>query len=230
MRPDRRSLAAAAESLGTPLTDRQLDQLDAYVGMLQKWGRVFNLTALKDGGEIYTHHLLDCLAVVRPLRTFLTQPPRSPGPIRLLDVGSGAGLPAVVLAITDPTLEVHAVDAVAKKASFIRQVGVELSLPNLRAHHARVEDLPPRPFDVITARAFSSLARLVELTRVRIAPGGAWFAMKGHLPSNEIDALPADIEAFHVEHLDVPGLDADRCLVWLRIRTAGSAAGRQTGG
>jgi 16S rRNA (guanine527-N7)-methyltransferase len=133
-----------------------------------------------------------------------------------LDVGSGAGLPGVVLAICEPGWQVTCVDAVAKKASFIRQVAVELGLPNLHASHQRVEAMAGEAFDLITSRAFATLADFVNLTRGRLAPGGRWAAMKAHLAPDEREGVPADVELFHVEPLLVPGLDAARCLAWLR--------------
>ena len=136
----------------------------------------------------------------------------------LLDVGSGAGLPGVTLAIAFPELQVSCVDAVAKKATFIRQVAAELGLSRLKALHGRVEQLHISKADVITSRAFASLADMVSLTRPHLAEGGVWMAMKGHIPQEEIQALPADVEVFHVEPLQVPGLPAQRCLVWLRPR------------
>jgi 16S rRNA (guanine527-N7)-methyltransferase len=137
--------------------------------------------------------------------------------VRLLDVGSGGGLPGVLIAVLCPQLQVSCVDTVGKKTAFVRQVAVELGLHNLRAEHARVERLP-EIYDVITSRAFATLADFVELTRERLAPGGLWMAMKGKRPEEEIAALPEDVEAFHVEPLLVPGLEAERCLVWMRRR------------
>jgi 16S rRNA (guanine527-N7)-methyltransferase len=135
---------------------------------------------------------------------------------RLLDVGSGAGLPGIVLAVVRPNLEVTCVDAVAKKAGFIRQAAAELKLRNVQAAHARVERFDAAPFDVIISRAFASLSDLVQLTRSRLSITGAWLAMKARLPNDEISALPADVRVFHVEPLRVPGLQAQRCLVWMR--------------
>ena len=123
----------------------------------------------------------------------------------------------VLLAIARPDVQVCCVDTVGKKAAFIRQVAAELRLPNLRAEHARVEDLASR-HDIITSRAFASLADFISLTRERLAPGGVWMAMKGKSPDDERAGLPDDIEVFHVEQMQVPGLDAERCLVWMRKR------------
>jgi 16S rRNA (guanine527-N7)-methyltransferase len=136
----------------------------------------------------------------------------------LLDVGSGAGLPGVVIAIVCPEMEVHCVDAVAKKAAFIQQAAATLGLPNLRGLHQRVEQLQGR-YELITSRAFASLADFVTLSAGALAEQGVWLAMKGKNPVEEIAELPAKVEMFHVEPLQVPGLHAQRCLVWLRHRT-----------
>ncbi|HEY8047957.1 MAG TPA: 16S rRNA (guanine(527)-N(7))-methyltransferase RsmG, partial [Ramlibacter sp.] len=142
-----------------------------------------------------------------------------PLPRRLLDVGSGAGLPGVVIALAFPGVDVDCVDAAAKKAAFVRQVAGALGLPNLKGLHSRVEDVPGH-YGVITARAFSSLPDLVSRSGHALESGGAWMAMKGKIPTDEVAALPAEIEMFHVEQLQVPGLDAERCLVWMRRRGA----------
>ena len=137
----------------------------------------------------------------------------------MLDVGSGGGLPGVVLAIMLPALDVTCVDSVGKKAAFIRQAAGTLALPNLHAVHSRVEALKLPPFDIIVARAFASLADFVSLTRGHLGAGGVWLAMKGKPPGAEIAALARDVEVFHVEPLHVPGLGAERCLVWMRPKT-----------
>lgn len=185
---------------------------ERYLSLLAKWNAAYNLTAVRDLAQMRALHLADCLAVVEPLRRQLG----NGKPARVLDVGSGAGLPGVVLAIAEPAWHVTCVDAVGKKAAFIRQVAGELALPNLHAAHARVETLQTTPFDVITSRAFASLAEFTRLTRALLAPTGVWMAMKGKRHADEVAALPSGVRAFHVEPLDVPGLDAERCLVWLR--------------
>lgn len=207
-------LRSGAEALGIELSDPQFRQLLDYAGLLQKWGRVYNLTARLDPDEIVSHHLLDSLAVVAPLRRMCR-----PLPGRLLDVGSGAGLPGVVLAISEPQMRVDCVDAVAKKAAFIQQAAGALALSNLHGTHSRVEALPG-PYSLITSRAFASLADFVRLTSNALAADGSWMAMKGRFPADEIAALPLDVEMFHVERLEVPGLGAERCIVWMRRRVA----------
>ncbi len=200
--------------LGLILDDQQLGKLLGYLDLLQKWTKVYNLTSVRDPAEMLTHHLLDSLAAVGPLRR------HSGGrPLRLLDVGSGAGLPGVVIAICCPEIRVDCIDTVAKKAAFIQQAAAALQLPNLRGLHARVESLAD-PYDVISSRAFASLADFVNWSSGALAREGVWLAMKGKHPAPEIEALPPAVSVFHVEQLAVPGLDAERCLIWLR-RAAG---------
>lgn len=182
-----------------------------YLDLLQRWNTTYNLTAVRERSAMLTQHLADCLAVVSPLAAHLARG-------RVLDVGSGGGLPGVVIAVMLPALDVTCVDAVGKKAAFLRQVAGSLALDNLHALHTRVEALRGSPFDVVISRAFSTLAKLVELTRESLANDGVWLAMKGRAPAEEIATLPPDIEVFHVEQLVVPGLDAERSLVWMRRR------------
>lgn len=212
----RQQLAEGASALGCGMTAAQQDRLLAYLALLHRWTKVYNLTAVRAPDDMLTHHLLDSLAVVNPMRRFLDTH-EAP---RVLDVGSGGGLPGVVLATMCPTVDVTCVDTVGKKAAFIRQCAGELQLPNLHAVHARVESMPTQPgFDVVTARAFSSLAQLEALTHTLLRPGGVWAALKGQRPAEEIAALPSQAEVFHVEQLQVPGLAAERCLVWIRPAT-----------
>jgi 16S rRNA G527 N7-methylase RsmG len=324
--PDTRAqLPAALSELGLVLSPQACGQLLGHLDLIAKWNRVYNLTAVRDPAEMWTHHLLDSLAAVRPLAAYWaarraagllqdasaqpqpwarveaqaqaqaqlppytqhTQGPPHEG-LHILDVGSGAGLPGVTLAIALPQalaaasgrsdaapygaqgavpgevpagdvlgdapgdapvdapggapgpipgpvpqaasrlgpaapppgagIRVTCVDTVAKKAGFIRQVGVELGLGWLEAVHGRIESLKPLQADVITCRAFASLSDIVSLTRVHLAPGGVWMALKGVVPTDEIKALPPDIDVFHVEPLHVPHLNAQRCLVWMRPR------------
>jgi 16S rRNA (guanine527-N7)-methyltransferase len=216
-------LAAALDSgladLGLDLSAGQRGQALAYLDLIARWNQVYNLTAIRDPQAMLTQHLLDCLAVVAPLRRQAATMGLDGEAVRLLDVGSGAGLPGVVLAITNPAWTVVCVDTVAKKASFIRQVAAELGLARLSAEHQRVERMSAQ-FPLISSRAFASLADFVNLSRDRLAPGGCWMAMKARLTPEEREAVPADVELFHVEPLVVPGLDAERCLVWLRRRSA----------
>jgi 16S rRNA (guanine527-N7)-methyltransferase len=164
-------------------------------------------------------HVLDSLAAVSPLMQYLKSLPGS-DVRRVLDVGSGAGLPGVILAICLPQLEVSCVDTVGKKAAFIQQAALGLALPNLKAIHARVETLNDGGWDVVCSRAFASLLDFTTWSRSALKPDGVWMAMKGKHPVEELAALGADVQMFHVEQLKVPGLDADRCLLWLRPQAA----------
>ena len=207
-------LRAGAAELGLDVSPTQLEQLIAYLDLIQKWNKVYNLTAVRDAQEMLTHHLLDSLTAIAPLVRHTQGQPA-----KVLDVGSGGGLPGIVLAICRPELDVSCVDTVGKKAAFIQQVAATLKLPNLRGIHARVETLTG-PFDVICCRAFASLPDFVNWSRGALAEQGVWMAMKGKHPQSEIDGLPADVNVFHVEPLNLPGLDMERCMVWLKPLTA----------
>ena len=209
-------LRAGLSGLGLSLTERQVGQLLDFLDLIQKWNRVYNLTALRDPEDMLTHHLLDSLAVIGPLREQLAgrQPADGRG-FRLLDVGAGAGLPGVVIAICCPDIAATCVDAVAKKATFVQQVAITLGLGNLKGLHARVERLEER-FDVISSRAFATLGDFTAWSRAALAPSGIWLAMKGRRPDAELADLPPGVQAFHVEQLQVPGLEAERCLIWLK--------------
>lgn len=205
------TLRAGLARLQIELSDRQISQLLDYLKLIAKWTKVYNLTAVRDPAEMMTHHLLDSLAAIVPLQKQITQG-------KLLDVGSGAGLPGVVIAICCPAIHVTCVDTVAKKAAFIKQVALELKLPNLTGLHARVENID-QPFDAICSRAFASLGDFTQWSTNALAPLGVWMAMKGKHPANELATLPAAVEVFHVEQLQVPGLDAERCMVWMRKKS-----------
>jgi 16S rRNA (guanine527-N7)-methyltransferase len=195
--------------LGLVLSSAQQQQLLDYLDLMGKWNKVYNLTAVRDPQQMLTQHVLDCLAVVQPLRQ------RLPNTRSVLDVGAGGGLPAVVLAVACPTVQVAAVDTVAKKAAFIQTAAHSLGLPNLRGIHARVEDLT-ETFDVVCSRAFASLADFTHWSTRALKPTGVWMAMKGRVPDQEIAALPAQVVVDDVQLLQVPGLEAQRCVVWLR--------------
>lgn len=210
--------------LALVLEDAKIDQLLDYLDLIQKWTKVYNLTAVRTPHEMLTHHLLDSLAVVNPLCSKLAQPgfgavvgetAASASCTRLLDVGSGAGLPGVVIAICCPNIMVDCVDAVGKKAAFVQQVALTLRLLNLRGLHARAERVTDN-YAVISSRAFSSLSDFVTVSEAALAADGIWMAMKGKPPVDEISALPARVQVFHVEQLVVPQLAAERCIVWMR--------------
>lgn len=207
--PQAAALRQGLAALGLGLGDDQAAQLLAYLDLLLKWNKVYNLTALREPDQVLTHHVLDCLAVIRPMAE------RLPALTTVLDVGAGGGLPAVVIALTCPHIQVTAVDTVAKKAAFIQTAAHSLGLSNLKGVHARVEDVSG-PFDLVTSRAFASLLDFTTWSRGALAPHGVWMAMKGRTPDDEIAALPASVTVDDVHALQVPGLDAQRCLVWMR--------------
>ena len=212
-------LRQGVAALGLTLSDTQIAQLLGYHTLIQKWNKVYNLTAIRDPAEMLTHHLLDSLAIVAPLnRHIVRQTTGASVNINMLDVGAGAGLPGVVVAICCPQVSVTCVDAVAKKMAFVQQVATELKLPNLKALHARVETLTQK-YDLITSRAFATLLDFVTGSRAALkSETGVWLAMKAKNTSAEVAELPADVTVFHVEQLTVPGLDAERCIVWMRFQ------------
>lgn len=213
--PDRAAAHAAAATIGVPLDDGQADRLLTYLSLLQRWNATYNLTAVRDPAAMWLQHVVDCMTAVPSVRRHLQARTLGRRP-RILDVGSGGGLPGIVWAVLMPEADVICVDTVGKKAAFIRQAAGQLGLPNLQARQARVEQLNERPFDLITSRAFSSLPDFTRLTRHALAKESCWVAMKGKPPTDELAALGWPASLFHVEPLQVPGLDADRCLVWLK--------------
>lgn len=222
IRPLEAELRLGVADLALQLDDVQIARLLDYQALMQKWNKVYNLTALRDPVEMLRHHLLDSLAVVAPLRRQWAAQAKlkldvlnNTTTLKLLDVGSGAGLPGVVIAIACPDVTVDCVDAVAKKAAFIGHVALTLHLSNLRGLHGRIEHLAGQ-YSVISSRAFSSLSDFVSLSSPTLAEHGIWLAMKGKPSADEISALPASVKVFHVEPLLVPGLGAERCIVWMR--------------
>lgn len=212
--PTPQEVADGAEALGLPLSGVQIDQLSRFAALLMRWNAVHNLTAIRSPGEILSHHLLDSLAVLRPIASICCQKE-----CRLLDVGAGGGLPGIPLAIARTDWSVTLVDKVQKKVAFLNQAKVELQLPNLTCVHGRVEDLRAEPFDVIVSRAFSSLAEFVRVSRHLLAPGGWWAAMKGAVPRAELGELGQahpDVRVIDVVKLAVPRLDAERHLILLQ--------------
>lgn len=236
MRPLETELRAGLRALELTLADGQVAQLLDYLVLIQKWNKVYNLTALREPALMLSHHLLDSLAAVPALRRQLAERRPAAGEgegegeggsssrlrLRLLDVGAGAGLPGVVIAICCPDVAVTCVDTVAKKAAFVQQAAVALKLPNLRGLHARVESLTGQAggYDIVSSRAFASLRDFTSWSRGALAPEGIWLAMKGKTPDEEMAQLPSQVEVFHVEQLAVPGLDAERCIVWMRQAAA----------
>ena len=227
MRPLEQALRRGLAELELSLSDSQIGMLLEYLDLIHKWTKTYNLTSVRNPADMLTHHLLDGLAVIAPLRLKLVGPSGgacaadksaaslAPTRVRLLDVGAGAGLPGVVIAICCPDVWVDCVDAVAKKVAFIRHVAGALKLPNLSGLHQRVENLSGT-YRVVSSRAFSALSDFVRLSGHLMAPDGIWLAMKGKTPEEEISALPGNVGVFHVEQLTVPGLNASRCIVWMR--------------
>ena len=203
-------LAAGIAALGLALPEGGEAKLLAYLALLDKWNRVYNLTAVRDTERMVSHHLLDSLAAVPFFQG------GCPDLIRVLDVGSGGGLPGIPLAIARPELQVTLIDSIAKKTAFLLQAKAELGLANLHVVTSRVEDFRPQAgFDVITSRAFSDLKEFVTLTRHLLKPGGHWLAMKGLIPHEEIASLPDWLKVSANHALAVPGLEASRHLIVL---------------
>ncbi|MFV8824969.1 16S rRNA (guanine(527)-N(7))-methyltransferase RsmG [Thauera sp. WH-2] len=204
-------LAEGIAALGLALPQETVDRLLAFGELLLKWNKVYNLTAIRNPQELITHHLLDSLAVL----------PHLGAVNRLADIGSGGGLPGVVLAIVHPGLIVTSIETVGKKASFQQQAKIELGLGNFGVFNKRVEQvqadaLPGGAADGVISRAFSSLADFVNLSGHLVAEGGALYAMKGVNPADEVAALPAGWTVTETQALTVPGLDAERHLLVIR--------------
>lgn len=209
-----RSLKEGAKAMGLALSDAQIDKLMAYQALLAKWNKVYNLTALRDPAQMVTHHLLDSLSAVSAFA----------GAQRVLDVGAGGGLPGIVLAIwaaeAQPQMRITLVDTVQKKTAFLNQVKAQLQLGNVTVLHARVEQLPvEQQYDVITSRAFAELKDFVTWSNHLLQQGGKYIALKGVLPQDEIDRLPAGWQVQQVQPLQVPGLDAERHLIFMERTT-----------
>jgi 16S rRNA (guanine527-N7)-methyltransferase len=197
-----RDLAAGAVTLPAGASAR----LAQYLALLAKWNRTYNLTAIREPERMITHHVLDALAVLAHL-------PQRDG-LRLLDVGSGGGVPGIPLAIARPGWRVVMLDSNHKKGAFVQQAVIELALGNAEAVTSRVEDYSPAaPFDVVISRAFADLATFAETSARHLAPGGQLIAMKGVHPDEEIAALPSGIRVVGTHALTVPGLHAHRHLI-----------------
>jgi 16S rRNA (guanine527-N7)-methyltransferase len=184
-------------------------KLLAYVALLKKWNGTYNLTAIRDEGEMVTQHLLDSLSVLPALQESAL------AGRRWADVGSGAGLPGIPLAIVRPDLEMTLIEAIEKKSAFQRQAKIALGLANITVAGGRVEDMPGGLFDAVISRAFADLPTFVNLAGHLLAPDGKLYAMKGLLPEDEIGCLPPGWAAVECAKLSVPGLDAQRHLIVL---------------
>ena len=195
--------------LGLDLPAAVQARLLAYVALLKKWNATYNLTAIRDEAEMVTQHLLDSLSVLPALQELAL------AGRRWADIGSGAGLPGIPLAIVRPDLDMTLVETVAKKSAFQRQAKIELGLANLTVVNRRVEELPGGGFDAVISRAFAELADFVRLAGHLPAPDGRLYAMKGLLPEDEISRLPQAWAVVDCIRLSVPGLDAQRHLIIL---------------
>ncbi len=205
------SLQAGAEALRLELDEAQISRLIDYVLLLQKWNAVYNLTAIRDPQQMLTHHILDCLAAI----------PAFKGVQRVLDVGAGGGLPGMVLAIwaqqAQADMQVEMIDTVHKKTAFLTQAKAELGLKNVAVHTMRVEQLQDaQGYEVITSRAFADLSDFVQWSSHLLAPGGRYIAMKGVAPEDEAARLPAGWRVTETRALQVPGLEAQRHLVFVQ--------------
>lgn len=207
-----RRLFDGARQLGVAISEKQACQLLAYLECLQRWNAVHSLSAWKDPSDLLMHHVFDSMTVVEPLSRFA-----GGRRLRVLDAGSGAGFPAAVLAVLRPEWALTAADAVAKKMAFVRQAASESGIDNLDAVHVRLEQWRPREaFDVVVSRAFASLSTFVRVTKHLLSADGVWLAQKGQIPGKEIAGLTPGVEVFHVEPVTLPGLEAERHLVWMR--------------
>lgn len=201
------SLSAGVQEMGLALNEAQIDQMLAYLALLSKWNAVYNLTAIRDPQEMVKQHLLDSLSAA----------PAFTEARNVLDVGAGGGLPGMMLAIAYPKTRISMIDTVSKKTAFLSQAKAELGLSNVTVFTGRVEQLEvTEKFDVITSRAFSELCNFINWSGHLLAEGGQFIAMKGVAPAQEIERLPAGWAVTGVQPLQVPGLNAERHLVFVR--------------
>lgn len=205
-----------SQQLGEGLAAMELDlpaasqaTLLAYVGLLKKWNRTYNLTAIRDEAEMVVQHLLDSLSVLPAVQESAL------AGRRWADIGSGAGLPGIPLAIARPDLAMTLIEAVDKKSAFQRQAKIELGLSNVTVLNRRVEEIAGGGFDAVVSRAFAEIADFVRLAGHLLAPGGHLYAMKGRLPDDELARLPSGWTAVACTPLKVPGLIAERHLIVL---------------
>ena len=203
-------LKQGINSLKLDLGDDQVEKLLDYLALLNKWNAVYNLTSVRDPMQMVTLHVLDSLAAV----------PAFAGAGNVLDVGAGGGLPGMVLAISRPDMKVSMIDTVHKKTAFLNQVKAELGLANVTVYTKRVEQLEVKTkFDVITSRAFADLSDFVNWSGHLLQEGGRFIALKGTAPAEERERLPEPWKVQKLEPLEVPGLDAERHLVFIQAET-----------
>ena len=209
-------LEKACQELSLKPTKQQQERLLEYLRQLLKWNKTYNLTAIRDPERALAQHVFDSLAIIKPLNNFIQQ--RDQDKNAVLDVGSGAGLPGVIIATMMPKVIVTCVDTVEKKMAFVRQVSGVLALTNVKAIHQRVELMQDNKFDVVTSRAFATLQDFATLAGERVEKNGILLAMKGKIPHDEIETLEEKTEwrVDGIEALKVPQLSAQRCLVWMK--------------
>lgn len=206
MTDHRQQLKNGLTAMQLDLPEAQQHKLLAYLALLKKWNGTYNLTALRDESKIVSHHLLDSLTLLPYVRDAST----------LMDVGSGCGMPGIPTAICRPDLQIILSDSNTKKTSFLQQAVIELALPNVTVTAGRVEAMHDVEVDVVTSRAFAELHDFIALTKHLLKPGGYWAAMKGVYPYEELENVPADVEVFQVDKLNVPTLNAERHMVLMR--------------
>ena len=207
-----RQLAVGIAAMKLDIGEPQQQKLLAYLALLQKWNKTYNLTALRDEAKMVSYHLLDSLTLLPYIRNVQT----------LADIGSGGGMPGIPAAICRPDLQMTLVDANTKKTAFLQQAAIELGLDNVSVFAGRVENLH-QTADIITSRAFAELADFVSLTRHLLHENSIWAAMKGAYPQDELFRLPENVEAYQTDRLSVPMLDAERHMVLLRPKQGTNA-------
>jgi 16S rRNA (guanine527-N7)-methyltransferase len=204
-------LSQGVQSLRLNLSVEQIDKMIAYLELLSKWNSIYNLTSIRDPKEMIKQHLLDSLSAAHAFKDAKN----------VLDVGSGGGLPGMILAIVYPEIRISMVDTVSKKTAFLNQARTELGLANVTVHTARVETLQvEQKFDVITSRAFSELSNFINWSGHLLSEGGRFLAMKGVSPDQEIERLPLGWTVTTIEALQVPGLDVERHLIFIEKNAA----------
>ncbi len=203
-------IGAGSLQLGLAPTTAQLDRFVAYIRLIQQWNATYNLTAVRGATDMVSHHVLDSLAAAAAIIRA-----RGAGAgKRLLDVGTGAGLPGLIIAAVSPEREVVCIDSVGKKTAFVRQATALLQLKNVTVLTDRVERLAGPAYDEIISRAFAALIDFMKTTRQLLKQDGVWIAMKAKVAAAELERLP--LGSYNIESLQVPGLAAERCLVWMK--------------
>lgn len=199
-------LLEGIKCLDIVLSNEQIQMIDAYSALLYKWNKTYNLTSITNNDDVLTHHILDSLAAVPIFKRYVFEE------AKVLDVGSGGGLPAIPLAIACPDVSVSLVETVGKKTAFLTQVALSLKLKNVKVFNSRVENLKNLSFDVISSRAFSSLENFINLSSHLIKPEGCWVALKGQVPVDEINSI-RDSFRTEIVQISVPFLNEDRNIV-----------------